>query len=373
MNNTQQRLKELFRKQLEASITAEEQRELFTLSNQPDHEPVLQGLMDEAWQDLEQSRPQPIRVRPLMHRPWFRAAAAAAVLVTAIGAWFWLSESPKQPTTTDPITQVLNDVPPGKEGAILTLADGKQILLDTVKEGRLIQVNGIAVELRDGQLVYNESNTSAISYHTMSTPGGRQFQLKLPDGSQVWLNAASSIRYPSAFAGNERKVELSGEAYFEVAKDATRPFRVVTPQQEVQVTGTQFNVNAYADEAQERTTLLEGGVRVIEPASNDTRHLKPGEQAVIKAGNITVHTVDTDEVVAWKNGLFYFVNADIPTVMRQLQRWYNIDVSYEGKIPQREFQGNMQRDLNLSELLTLLQKAGVHFRLEEDRKLVVTP
>lgn len=374
MNNTQQRLKDLFQKQLAASITAEEQRELFELSNQPEQEQLLQQLMDATWDDLEASRPRTVLRRPLLQRSWFRAAAAAAILVSAIGAWYWLSgPAQKVPEKQLATTTIGKDLPPGKEGAILTLADGSQILLDTVKNGTRLQVNGIAMEMKNGQLLYSEGNTGASAYHTMSTPRGRQFQLQLPDGSQVWLNAASSIRYPSSFSGNERKVEITGEAYLEVAKDANRPFRVVTAAQMATVTGTQFNVNAYEDEMQERTTLVEGGVNVNDIASNTTSQLHPGEQAMLKDGKLTVRKVDLDEVTAWKNGLFNFVNADIPAVMRQLQRWYNIEVSYEGKIPQREFQGKMQRDLNLSELLLLLEKADVHFRLEENRKLVVTP
>ncbi|MGN6420407.1 MAG: FecR family protein [Pseudobacter sp.] len=373
MNNTQQRLKELFRKQLAASITAEEQRELFELSNQPEQEALLRQLMDDTWNDLEATRPRPVLRRPLVQRNWFRAAAAAALLVAATGTWYWFS-GPSQTVTERPLaTTIVKDLPPGKEGAILTLADGRQILLDTVKNGTRLQVNGIAMEMKNGQLLYSDGNAGAAAFHTMSTPRGRQFQLQLPDGTQVWLNAASSIRYPSAFSGNERKVEITGEAYLNVAKDPRRPFRVVTAAQMATVTGTQFNVNAYADEMQERTTLVEGGVNVNDISSNAISQLHPGEQALLKDGRLTVRKVDLEEVTAWKNGLFHFVNADIPAVMRQLQRWYNIEVSYEGKIPQREFQGKMQRDLNLSELLTLLEKADVHFRLEENRKLVVTP
>lgn len=373
MNNTQQRIKELFQKQLAASITAEEQRELFELSNQPEQEAILRQLMDSTWDELEAGRPQPVLRRPLLQRSWFRAAAAAAILVSAIGAWYWLS-GPQTTGAGKPVAATtVKDLPPGKEGAILTLDDGTQLLLDTVKNGTRLQVNGIAMEIKNGQLLYSEGNAGTTAFHTMSTPRGRQFQLLLPDGSQVWLNAASSIRYPGSFSGNERKVEISGEAYLEVAKDPNRPFRVVTAAQVATVTGTQFNVNAYTDEMQERTTLVEGGVNVNHPASNTTSQLHPGEQAQLKDGRLTVRKVDLEEVTAWKNGLFHFVNADIPAVMRQLQRWYNIDVSYEGKIPQREFQGKMQRDLNLSELLSLLEKAGVHFRMEENRKLVVTP
>ena len=372
MNNTQQQLKALFQKQLDASISAAEQQELFALSNDPALAPLFQELFDETWQDLEASRPQPAIVRPLVQRTWFRIAAAAGVVAAVLGTWLWLA-SPERPAEQKPLAVAGKDVPPGKDGAILTLADGKQIVLDTVKDGSILQVNGIRVEVKNGQLMYPPQNNGAIAWHTMSTPKGRQFQLQLPDGSQVWLNAASSIRYPSKFEGNERKVEIDGEAYLEIAKDRNKPFIVATPRQQVEVTGTRFNINAYSDELIERTTLLEGAVKVTDNNSSSTSMLRPGQQALINGNSVAVKDTDVDEAVAWKNGLFHFVNADIPTVMRQLQRWYDIEVSYEGAIPMREFQGKMQRDLNLSELINLLEKADLHIKLEGERKLVVTP
>lgn len=372
MNNTQQRLKALFQKQLDASISAAEQQELFALSNDPALAPMFQELFDETWQDLEASRPQPAIELPLVKRPWFSIAAAAAVVAAALVTWLWLS-TPERATEQKPAALAVKDVPPGKDGAILTLADGKQIVLDTVKNGSMLQVNGIRVEVKSGQLMYPPQNDGAIAWHTMSTPKGRQFQLQLPDGSQVWLNAASSIRYPSTFSGNERKVEIDGEAYLEIAKDKSKPFIVTTRKQQVEVIGTRFNINAYSDEAIERTTLLEGTVKVKNNHSSSSSLLQPGRQAQVDENTVDVKDADTDEAVAWKNGLFHFVNADIPAVMRQLQRWYNIEVSYEGAIPRREFQGKMQRDLNLSELINLLEKADLHVRLEGERKLVVTP
>lgn len=373
MNNTQQRLKELFQKQLDASITAEEQQELFALSNEPAQESGFLQLFEQAWQDLESSRPQPAIYRPLLKRPWFRIAAAAAIVAAALGTWLWLASPIEDAVVREQLSSTINDVPPGKDGAILTLADGKQILLDTVKEGNMLQVNGIKVEVKNGQLLYLQHNSGAIAWHTMSTPKGRQFQLQLPDGSQVWLNAASSIRYPSSFTGNDRKVEIDGEAYLEIAKDKSKPFIVTTARQKVEVMGTRFNINAYSDEDRERTTLLEGGVKVASSIATNTILLQPGQQALTDGNTVAVKAADTDEVMAWKNGFFHFVNADVPTVMRQLQRWYNIEVSYEGKIPVREFQGKMQRDLNLSELLSLLEKAGLHVKMEGNNKLVVTP
>nr|WP_240966056.1 FecR family protein [Pseudoflavitalea sp. G-6-1-2] len=207
----------------------------------------------------------------------------------------------------------------------------------------------------------------------MSTPRGRQFQLRLPDGSAVWLNAASTIRYPAAFAGNERKVELTGEAYFEVAPDQQRPFRVLTPKQQIEVMGTHFNVNAYADEPLEQTTLIEGSVKVSGAVSQLSKLLTPDHQASVSDGAITVTKLDTGPVIAWKNGLFCFVNANVPGVMRQLSRWYDIEVQYEGKIPDRVFAGKMQRDLTLNEMLNLLSSLNLNFKLEGSKKLIVKP
>ncbi|WP_127130874.1 FecR family protein [Pseudoflavitalea rhizosphaerae] len=372
MNNTRQRLKALLQKQLDASISAAEQQELFALSNDPALAPLFQELFDEVWHDLEASRPQSAMERPLVKQNWFRIAAAAAVVAAVLGTWFWLSTSEKS-TGQKPATFAAKDIPPGKDGAILTLADGKQIMLDTVKNGSILQLNGISMEVKNGQLMYPQRNNGSIAWHTMSTPKGRQFQLQLPDGSQVWLNAASSIRYPSTFSGNERKVEIDGEAYLEIAIDKNKPFIVITRKQKVEVIGTSFNINAYSDELNERTTLLEGSVKVKHNHSSSSSLLQPGRQAQVDENTVTVRDADVDEAIAWKNGLFHFVNADIPTVMRQLQRWYNIEVSYEGAIPKREFQGKMQRDLNLSELISLLEKADLHIKLEGERKLVITP
>ena len=207
----------------------------------------------------------------------------------------------------------------------------------------------------------------------MSTPRGRQFQLKLPDGSLVWLNAASSLRYPAAFAAGERTVELTGEAYFEVAPDKQRPFRVVTARQHIEVMGTHFNVNAYADEPQEQTTLLEGSVRVAGAVSQLAKLLTPQQQASVSDAAVTVRTVDTEPIVAWKNGLFCFVNANVPAVMRQLSRWYDIEVQYAGNIPDRVFRGKMQRDLTLNEMLKVLSSLNLNFKIEGEKKLIVTP
>lgn len=375
--NHHQRLEYLLQRHLAAEATEEEQKELFALSNEPENEASFRALLEQSWQDLEGSRPQSRQRIPVMKQLWFRVAvAAAAMLVITFGVYQWVTTSGNNKTI--PVAPTARqDIGPGKDGAILTLADGRQMVLDSAGMGIIAREQGVQMELRKGQLVYQDAghtaNADQLLYHTMATPKGRQFQLKLPDGTLVWLNAASSIRFPAMFPAHERKVEITGEAYFEVAKEKARPFRVVTTKQEVVVTGTQFNVNSYYNEPEEKTTLLEGTVQVSKTGTTGSKTLLPAEQALITPQTILVNRVNTEQVMAWKNGFFYFVNADIPTVMRYLERWYDIDVRYEGNIPVREFAGKIQRDLNLSEVLNALERLGVHFRLEGERKLVVTP
>lgn len=197
-------------------------------------------------------------------------------------------------------------------------------------------------------------------FNTMRTPRGGEYRLQLPDGSKVWLNAASSITYPNIFTGDTRSVEITGEAYFEVAKDAARPFKVQAGNMKVEVLGTHFNINAYPGEPVIKTTLLEGAVRIQDAV------LKPGQQASLAAtGQFRVEDdVETEEVMAWKNGFFQFNDADMPTVMRQLENWYDITVAYEGRVPKRSFGGAIQRSLPLSKVLDILEENNVRFKIE---------
>ncbi|MCR6722586.1 MAG: DUF4974 domain-containing protein [Chitinophagaceae bacterium] len=230
--------------------------------------------------------------------------------------------------------------------------------------------------LHNGQLVYDGANDEAIAvgYNSMATPKGRQFKMVLPDGTKVWLNAASSIRYPILFTGDERNVEITGEAYFEVAHNKSKPFHVKTSDgTDVEVLGTHFNINSYDNEESINTTLLEGSVRVTSKAGNIV--LQPGQQAQSNANGIISlkRTVNIDQVMAWKNGIFDFQDATLEEVMRQLERWYDIDVTYEKNIPKLEFYGKMGKDLSLETVLNGLEKSNVHFRMEAGRKLVVLP
>lgn len=309
--------------------------------------------------------------KPVYYIRWWRTwwAAAAVVLLLGIGTYIWNSGTQHPVVVTN-----ANNIQPGHEGAILTLADGSQVSLDTISNGIVAMQGGAAARVMNGSLYY-EGNGSQMIYNTMTTPKGRQYQLTLPDGTKVWLNNASSIRYPVAFNGKDRTVSIKGEAYFEVAENAAMPFRVeVDERAEVKVLGTHFNINAYNDEAHINTTLLEGAVQVKTiRGTTQTITLKPAQQAQLNAEEIKViDNVNMERVIAWKNGLFYFEGATMAEIMRQVARWYDIDVVYEKGIPDIEFEGGMTRDVSLGGLLITLEKLGVHYKLE-GRKLVILP
>jgi len=311
-------------------------------------------------------------------RPWWRWAAAAAVaaLLTVAG-WQLLQRRPAPapaPVATQPFR---NDVAPGGNRAMLTLADGTQIPLDSAGPGHLAQQgNTRIIKLDSGRLAYRPAGnitTAALLYNTITTPRGGQFRIMLPDGTQVWLNASSSLRYPTAFAGKERRVQLSGEAYFEVAKDAGRPFRISTREMEVEVLGTHFNIMAYEDEDVLKTTLLEGAVKVTREGSS--RRLQPGQQALLHRANGSLDVLphaNTEEAVAWKNGFIQFEGQDIRAAMRMLARWYNVAVEYRGTVP-AHFRGVIPRNVPLSQVLKMMEMTGeVHFSIHGN-KIIVSP
>ena len=305
---------------------------------------------------------------PRHTRLWPRLAAAAAVIVMILAGIYALNHRQKSQQTIAANKPVVRDFAPGSNKVILTLSNGNKVELNDAKKGKVADESGTLInKTADGQISYAKQEgadhlKNQQLFNTAATPRGGQYQLVLSDGTRVWLNAASSVKYPVEFSGQERKIELTGEAYFEVAHDQKRPFRVVSNGQVVEVLGTHFNINAYDNEQAVKTTLLQGSVRVI--AGANSKMIKPGEQAQLKRGQVTVEDVDTDEAVAWKNGFFNFNDADVGTVMRQLTRWYDLEVKYEGDIPQRQFTGEISRNITARQMLDILSFKKIHYRID---------
>ncbi|MCD8742122.1 DUF4974 domain-containing protein [Mucilaginibacter roseus] len=295
---------------------------------------------------------------------WLRYAAAAVILIGIMaGGYTFFSRKHK----TQQLATV-TDVAPGGNKAVLTLGNGQRIVLDDSGKGEIARQAGISItKTADGQIIYktagNTDNADQPAVqNTVSTPKGGQYTVILPDGTSVFLNAASTITYPSYFAGNERLVKLNGEAYFEVTKNKAMPFRVSSNNQVVEVLGTHFNINAYTDEGVIKTTLLEGSVKVISGASAIT--IKPGQQAVVNGSSISSKQVDLDEEIAWKNGVFAFEDADLRSVMRQVSRWYDVDVVYDDNLPDDKFYGEISRNSKLSEVFKILELNNFKFTLK---------
>lgn len=313
------------------------------------------------------------------------AAAASVIIIVSLLIYIWQAKKTGITTTSAPTVAKVNDVNPGKYKARLTLADGTEIILDSMTNKVLAQQGGIRIINKDGRLVYEKTgNQNEVLYNTLSTSKGETYVTELSDGTKVWLNSQSSIRYPVEFNGDVRKVEITGEAYFEVApsfaalpggQKRKRHFVVSFNGTEVEVLGTHFNINSYADEPVMKTTLLEGKVKVRSTATNEETILQPGEQAQLNRETQALNKtkdVDVDAEVAWRFGMFQFNDADLKTVMRQLERWYDVEVEYSGKVPEREFVGVIPRSLKLSKVLSLLQKQNVHFKID-GKKIIVTP
>ncbi|CAL1516714.1 FecR family protein [Chitinophaga sp. MM2321] len=311
-------------------------------------------------------------------RRFVRMAVAAGIsLLLGISSYFlFFKKTASVPVLTQ--TDKRYDKAPGTVGGILILANGERIELDSAGNGILAVQGQTKVINRQGRITYNASGAGneKILYNTITTPRSKQYQLVLADGSRIWLNAASSVRYPTAFTGDERSVEITGEAYFEIAtvkhKGKKIPFVVHANGIAVQVLGTHFNINAYSDENTVSTTLLEGSVLVTK--GNAKQLLKPGEQVrADRNDHLSVYKdVDTDAVLAWKNGYFSFNQADLASVMRQIARWYDVDIVYEGAVPDRRFGGEISRNTNVSQVLEILEESKIHFRIEENR-IVVLP
>lgn len=322
---------------------------------------------EELYTQIKQQRPAGIiRTTPRLQRWWW---TAAAMLLLVAGSTVWLTRH----HTPARIIQHI-DVAPGTSKAQLTLADGTQIPLDSNGRQLILQGN-TSISQQNGELRYqNNQDNGPVAYNTLTTPKGGQFKLILPDNSVVWLNAASSIRYPTAFNSTERTVTITGEAFFEIAQQATQPFRVNLPYgTSLLVLGTSFNVNTYEDESQIQTTLVSGKLQVTQGSEKSI--LTPGQQASIDhTSNINITTLPpaaVSQAIAWKNGIFNFEQMDLQAVMRQVARWYNVEVIYKNKVPKRTFGGELSRNLLLSEILEVMHLMKVNATIEEGNKLVV--
>lgn len=296
-----------------------------------------------------------------------RVAAAILIIIMA-GATYWFFQ--KEPHTNNGtiVSQDLSPILPGTDKALLTMADGKTVVLDSIQTGALAQPENANIQNKEGVLIYNPTAFSTgrtrTEFNTLTTPRGGQYRVVLSDGSQVWLNAASSLRFPIAFTGNTREVELTGEAYFEVAKNRKKSFRVRVKDMQVDVVGTHFNINAYSEEEAIKTSLLEGSVQVTKGFRS--HRLQPGEQSILnwEDDTINITTADMDAVVAWKNGLFEFQGADIAAIMRQIARWYDVEIISTAKIHSRRFEGKISRNAQLSDVLQILELSNIKFRIE---------
>lgn len=317
-------------------------------------EEELNEVSEEMWASLEKNR-KPSAVKTGKLWPYI-AAAASVVLVAGMGLYFYSQQSAAPVKAPQ---QYSNDVPAGSNKAYLTLADGKKILLTNATNGMLAEEGGVKItKTADGQLVYtiaDEGKQSVGKYNRIETPVGGQYELQLPDGTRVWLNAASSLKYPASFSSlKQRSVELTGEAYFEVAKDKTKPFLVKSKGQEVEVLGTHFDVNAYPDEQSIRTTLIEGSVKL-----NGQLTLKPGQQSVLNDGKFNVKEVNANDAADWKNGEFVFNNESLTSILKKAARWYGVEIVYTNELARiPTFTGSVSRSENISSVLNMLEETS---------------
>ncbi|BAV09415.1 FecR family protein [Filimonas lacunae] len=394
MENNQPALQQLLQKLRNNTASAEE----LALLQQWLGREAIEDELKQLWDFVPQQQPffsevasermlghilenEPAAIMPARRRSrGYRVIAVAAAVVVIATGWWLVSLKQDKPVSSAPVasTPVTSAViPPGGNKATLTLADGNTIILDSSNYKTLSHYGAVTVVQQAGALAYQNHQRGADSvleaYNTLSTPRAGQYKLVLADGSKVWLNAASTLRYPITFTGAERKVILTGEAYFEIAPNARQPFVVATENTQVRVLGTAFNVMAYTDEKNIQTTLVSGKVEV-QTDNKPARMLEPGQQAqVIRASNtIEVHSADMEEALAWKNGLFYFNNADIRYVLRQVARWYDIDVEYAGTLPDRRFGGKIARNSSLNDIIRILELSHIHCKTE-NHKLIVMP
>jgi transmembrane sensor len=381
MPDQEQRIAYLLDRYTNRTCTRDELDELFTLINQDDYQDLIAAAMDNTrenatvapeldYEDIYQRIIETPRKRRALYRRPLKIAIgiAASVLLLAGAAYVWGLKMKKDPARPELAEDRTSTITPGSNKATLTLDDGSTVTLDSTGH----QVIAKGIHQQNGQLVYNASN-GAVHYNKLSTPRGGQFQIVLPDGTKVWLNSASTLRYPTAFNGADRTVELDGQGYFEVAPNASQLFKVKVNNIDVRVLGTAFDVMAYADESTVNTTLVNGSVQVEE--GNTLEKLTPGQQAEVnnQDQSITVRTADVKKVTAWKNGLFVFNNMALPAILREVARWYDVDIVYTVQPGADLYGGGISRSLQLADVLRLLEGNGHNHFKTEGRKIIVLP
>jgi len=375
----------LYHRCIQGAATAEEQAAFLQYLQEPGHEDILREVLrrglrepkpltdlppereEVVWQTIMASTGATPAATPVYRVAWFRIAVAASIAaLVAIGGYTYYRSHESRPLA------IQTPLAPGGNKAILTLGNGKVITLDSIGNGQIAGENGV-VKQSNGKLAYAADPAGAVTMHVLTIPRGGQYQLELSDGTEVWLNSASYIRYPNRFGDKERTVEISGEAYISVAKNATKPFIVVSKGQRIEVLGTAFNLMAYPDEAAIKTTLINGAIKVIQQGTQ--KILKPGQQATVtnSTPGITITTPDLEEVLAWKEGKFRFYNTDIATIMRQVARWYDVEVVYQGQLPEEEFYGAIPKSENARQILDVLELTRkVHFEIK-GKQIIVIP
>ena len=383
MSNSEKKILEILKKYQKGTISPEEEEFLNAYFNIFDHNPDYTNKLNKEEEEklsirlknninqaIDQSASNYSSTAKKLNIIWL-AIAATLIFITFIT--FYSNKTTLDNRLNTIKSTVAIDIAPGGNKAVLTLSNGSEILLTDAANGEISNKSGIKItKTRDGELVYEvvgkiENNIKDLN--TIKTPRGGQYRINLPDGTKVWLNAESSLKFPVAFEPTgKRLVELTGEAYFEVAHNKDQPFIVKTSKQELEVLGTMFNINTYENESFTTTTLLEGSVKITH--DDQIRVIKKGQQAKVK-DDIKVEQAQ-DNAIAWKNGVISFIKADIKTIMRQVSRWYDIDVKYEGEIPSRLFTGEVSRQANLSELIGILETSKIKFKFD-NKTITVMP
>ena len=391
---SESRLEYLFNCYIYNNYTSAEEEELMSLVSQPENKTIVQKLIenlientgseiemrDDAAASILQNILQankapviPIRNRKTVFSFWMRVAAATILFVSA-ATYFLIDKKDSAGAKVTPVAQNTPHILPGRNRAVLITSEGKTIMLDSVQNGVIAHQGNNKISKQGGLLIYNvppfAKPEASVTYNTIVTPRGAQFQVILSDGSKVWLNSASSLRFPVGFADSQRTVELTGEAYFEVVKNKEKPFLVKVGDMQVKVLGTHFNIKAYNDESFIKTSLFEGSVKITRGEASG--FLKPGEQALLNSSdnNIQISKANMDEAIAWKNGLFEFDGADITSIMKEIARWYDAEIVYTGKPPMRRFEGKISRNAQLSDVLRILELSSVKFTVTGNKIII---